>query len=257
MSTHTDTTLEAILRDLNLPPASSKIYRELLTHGEAPARLLSERLRMTRPSTYDHLAILKNKGLVVEKKIGSKTYFGAGDVREIGNALQEKIEVLTEHEKIFTTMLPQLLSQSKTEAPVIKFVKGVEGLHFLIYDVLWNKGETIYTMWPHEEMQKVVGKDTLIRFNDKRIREKITVHALWPKTMKPTKEYIWDGKDVLTKRKYAPSKMTWTMGYTIYGDKVSFISSHKEVFGFIVQSVEFASLMKMQFDALWAQATEK
>jgi hypothetical protein len=51
--------------------------------------------------------------------------------------------------------------------------------------------------------------------------------------------------------------MEWTMGYTIYGDKVSFVSSNKEVFGFIVQSAEFAALMKMQFDVLWSQATDK
>lgn len=246
------TTLDAILRDLDLPPTSSKIYRELLENGEVTARILSERLRITRPSTYDHLALLKKRGLIVEKKIDNKTYFSTSDVREIATALKEKISALSEHEKIFTTMLPSLLKQTKTEAPVIKFFEGSTGLNYLLHDVLWNKGETIYTMWPHEEMQRVIGKDALIRFNDKRIREKITVHALWPKTMKPTKEYIWNGKDALTKRKYAPKNMAWSMGYTIYGDKVSFISSHKEVFGFIVQSQEFAMLMKLQFDILWS-----
>lgn len=251
------TTLDEILRDLDLPPTSSKIYRELLENGEAPARILSERLRITRPSTYDHLSLLKKRGLIIEKKIENKAYFSTSDVREISVALKDKITVLSDHEKIFATMLPSLLRQKKTEAPVIKFFEGAEGLKYLLHDVLWNKGETIYTMWPHEEMQKVIDKETLIRFNDKRIKANIKVHALWPKTMKPTKEYIWNGKDALTKRKYAPKNMEWSMGYTIYGDKVSFISSHKEVFGFIVQSQEFAMLMKLQFDTLWTLSKEK
>jgi sugar-specific transcriptional regulator TrmB len=251
------TTLDVILRDLDLAPTSAKIYRELLENGETVARVLSERLRITRPSTYDHLAILKKRGLIVEKKIENKTYFSTSDVREVGNALKEKITTLSDHEKMFTTMLPSLLKQSKTEAPAIKFFEGTIGLNHLLHDVLWNKGEIIYTMWPHEEMQKVLGKEALIRFNEKRIREKITVHALWPKTMKPTKEYIWNGKDALTQRKYAPKNMEWSMGYTIYGDKVSFISSHKEVFGFIVQSKEFAALMKLQFDMIWSLSNVK
>jgi sugar-specific transcriptional regulator TrmB len=253
-STTMSQTLETILKDLNLPPSSSKIYHALLEHGETTARMLSIRLRLTRPSTYDHLAILKKKGLIVERKKDSTTYFAVDDVRHVGNALKEKITTLSEHEKIFATMLPQLLKESKTEAPKIKFFEGKEGLVYLLHDVLWNKGETIYTMWPHKEMERVIDKDVLIRFNDKRIREHITVHALWPHQNKPTKDYIWSGKDMFTKRKYAPAGIKWSMGYTIYGDKVSFISSDKEIFGFIVQSEEFATLMSLQFSAMWKQA---
>lgn len=251
-----NTTLESILRDLDLHPTSSKIYRELLEHGETTARLLSERLHVTRPSTYDHLALLKKKGLIVERKIENKTFFAVDDVRAIKTALTDKIESLSEHEKIFTTMLPELLKQTKTEAPVIKFFEGKEGLSVILHDLLWARGETVYTMWPHEEMQRVIGEEILIRFNEKRIRDKIMIHALWPHNTAPKDGYIWKNKDILTKRKYAQKGMNWTMGYTIYGDKVSFISSHKEIFGFIVQSKEFAALMRLQFEVLWSLAKD-
>ena len=252
-----NTTLESILKDLDLHPTSSKIYRELLENGETTARILSDRLRVTRPSTYDHLAILKKKGLVVERKIENKTFFSVDDVRHVGQALNEKISRLSEHEKIFTTMLPSLLKQTKTGTPLIKFFEGTMGLGYLLHDVLWSKGETIYTMWPHEEIERVFDKEFLIRFNDKRIREKIQVCALWPHAMKPKESYIWKDKDTLVERKYALPGQTWSMGYTIYGDKVSFISSHKEVFGFIVESREFAELMKLQFGVLWSSAKAK
>jgi sugar-specific transcriptional regulator TrmB len=250
-------TLETILRDLDLHPTSSKIYRELLENGQASARILSLRLKVTRPSTYDHLAILKKKGLIVEKKIENKTLFSVDDVRHVGQAIIGKIETLREHEKMFSTMLPALLVQTKTDAPVIKFFEGQEGVTHLMHDLLWSKGETVYTMWPHEEIERVLGRDALIRFNDKRIRGNITVHALWPYAMKPKEGYIWKDRDTLTKRKYMPRSMKWTMGYTIYGDKVSFISSQKEIFGFIVQSQEFAQLMKMQFDVLWNHSSKE
>jgi sugar-specific transcriptional regulator TrmB len=227
--------LESILHSLGLPPPSQKIYRELLEHGETTARFLSEKLSITRPSTYDHLALLVKRGLVVEKKKDNKTYFAADDVRHIEQALESNIEKLEEQKKVFSTMLPSLLKSTSQEAPKIKFYEGKEGLTYLVNDILWCKNETIYTLWPYEEMLTVLGKEVLTKFNDRRLQRKITIHALWPHGTKQANDYIWKEKDAFTKRKHSPKEMTFSMGYTIYGDKVSFVSSHREVFGFIVQ----------------------
>lgn len=246
--------LDSILKSLGLLPTSSKIYRELLEHGETTARFLSEKLGITRPSTYDHLALLVKQGLVVEKKKESKTYFAADDVRHIEHALAENIEKLQAQKELFTHMLPSLLKDTASNAPKIKFYEGKTGLTYLVNDILWSKGETIYTMWPYEEMLKVLGKDVLIRFNSRRLQEKINIKALWPEVVKGKKkgaDHIWSGKDTLTERRHVPKGMDFRMGYTIYGDKVSFISSHREVFGFIVQSKDFAELMCNQFEIIW------
>lgn len=244
--------LESILKHVGLPPSSSKIYRELLEHGETTARTLSQKLGITRPSTYDHLSLLVKRGLVVEKKKDNKTYFAIDDVRHIEQALSENIEELKEQKEMFKTMLPSLLKDGKHDAPKIKFYEGKDGLTFLVNDVLWCKGETVYTLWPHDEMLKVLGKDMLIRFNNRRLQERISIHALWPHGAKQSQDYIWSGKDTYTARRHAPKGVSFRMGYTIYGDKVSFISSHREVFGFIVQSKDFAELMRSQFDVLWS-----
>jgi sugar-specific transcriptional regulator TrmB len=243
--------LESILRSLGLPPTSSKIYRELLEHGETTARFLSEKLYITRPSTYDHLALLVKRGLVVEKKKENKTYFAADDVRHIDQALETSIEKLEEQKHIFKNLLPSLLKGASQEAPKIKFYEGKDGLAYLVNDILWCKDETIYTLWPYEEMLKVLGKDVLTKFNERRLQRKIAIHALWPHGSKQSHDYIWKEKDALTKRKHAPKEMKFDMGYTIYGDKVSFVSSHREIFGFIVQSKDFALLMSSQFKVLW------
>lgn len=243
--------LESILQSLGLPPTSQKIYKELLTHGETTARFLSEKLGVTRPSTYDHLDALVKRGLVVEKKKENKTYFAADDVRHIEQALGNSIEKLQAQKEVFAKMLPSLLQGSANDSPKIKFYEGKEGLTYLVNDVLWAKGETIHTLWPHKEMIKVLGEDILVRFNKRRVQEKIKVQALWPHDTKESKDYIYDSKDSTTERKHAPKDVTFRMGYTIYGDKVSFISSHREVFGFIVQSKDFAELMCSQFKAIW------
>jgi sugar-specific transcriptional regulator TrmB len=249
---HSD--LNEILRSLDLPPSSRKIYTELLQGGETTVRMLSERLSLTRPSTYDHIAILKKKGLIIEKKIGSKSFFAIDDMHHVGAMLEESIDKLSKQKEIFTTLLPELLKQSHTESPTIKFFEGKLGLTHLLNDILHSGTREVFTMWPYEEMLRVLGKETLVRFNNRRMQEKIFIHTLWPGGKKMSNDYIWDGKDTHTERRQAKKGVGWNMGYTIYGNKVSFISSHKEVYGFIVSSKDFAELMRVQFDALWRES---
>lgn len=246
--------LEDILKSIDLPPSSQKIYVELLRNGETTARLLSERLMLTRPSTYDHLALLQKKGLVVEKEIDNKSYFAIDDVHHVGAILEDSIAQLTKQKEAFATLLPTLLTQSYTESPTIKFFEGTLGLTHLLNDILHHNAKEVHTMWPYDEMLRVLGTESLVRFNDRRIQEKIFIHTLWPHGKKMQNDYIWSGKDAFTERRQARKGVTWDMGYTIYGNKVSFISSHKEVYGFIVSSQEFAHLMRVQFDALWRES---
>ena len=68
--------------------------------------------------------------------------------------------------------------------------------------------------------------------------------------------YLKGGEDTLRDLRFAPEGMTWNMGYWLYEDKVAFLSSEKEGFGFVVQSKDFANLMKLQFEEIWKISTE-
>ena len=45
------------------------------------------------------------------------------------------------------------------------------------------------------------------------------------------------------------------MGYWIYGNKIAFLSSIKECFGFTIESEEMVQMQRVQFEALWQLAT--
>lgn len=243
--------LNDILKSLDIPLTSRKVYIDLLQNGEATARMIAERLSLTRPSTYDHLECLKKKGLIIEKKVGSKSFFSIDDTRQLGTMLEESMATIMKQKEMFDTLLPELLKQGRTETPTVKFFEGKLGLTHLLNDILVQGVKEVCTMWPYEEMLAVLGKEPLIRFNERRLQEKIHINTLWPHGKKMQNDYIWSGKDALTDRRQAPKGITWRMGYTIYGNKVSFISSKKEMFGFIVSSEEFAELMHVQFKAVW------
>jgi hypothetical protein len=84
------------------------------------------------------------------------------------------------------------------------------------------------------------------------------LRAIWPKDANiDTKErpYLSADEEHLRELRFAPVGMTWNMGYWMYGDKVAFLSSEKEGFGFVVQSKDFANLIKLQFEEIWKIST--
>ncbi len=59
------------------------------------------------------------------------------------------------------------------------------------------------------------------------------------------------GGDFLREIRIAPKQIDFSMGYWIYGNKVSFVSSQKSNFGFIIENQEFADMMASQFKVMW------
>jgi HTH-type transcriptional regulator, sugar sensing transcriptional regulator len=243
-------TLDQMLRALELPEAARRAYQDLLHHGESSARTLAGRLSVPRSSIYDHLRPLLALQLVVEKEKDGKAVFGIHDIDDVGRLVAERIESLAILERTFEREKKHFIYDGETVEPKIKFVEGKEGLVTLLHEMLWDADALIQTVWPYEEMLKVLGKEILETFNTKRIRQKIALETIWTDT-KPTKKHIWKGGDMNVERRIAPVKFHAPMGYSIYGNKVSFISSHKELYGFVVHSDDFALLMRAQFKALW------
>ena len=67
--------------------------------------------------------------------------------------------------------------------------------------------------------------------------------------------YLVVGKGHLRELRFAPHEMVWNMSYWLYADKAAFISSQKEMFGFVITSAEFVELMRAQFKIIWKIST--
>jgi len=246
--------LETILTNLSISQPAQQIYISLLKDGEATARTLASRTNITRTSIYDHVKLLKSKNLIVERAIDGTTFFAIGDVRQLEQLLGDQIDTLNTQQKFLSQQLPKLIASSQTVQPKIRFFEGADGTKQLLKDILWYDNITLYIYWPYEHMLNFFGEEFLTWFNQRRKVRDITIKTIWNVTTKNIKNHIFsqDSKDV--QRRYLTQKKASTMSYIIYDKKVAFISSDKESFGFIVDSQEFATLMHMQFNALWTNA---
>lgn len=244
-------TISQMLASLGLSERSQAVYLDLLSHGESSARQLASRLSIPRSSIYDYLRPMLDTGLVVEKDKEGKAMFVIHDVDDLDRAVAKQVESLAFMRAGFTKAKAMIAcSDTPSPEPRIKFVEGKEGVLSLLYETLWEGGESIDTVWPYAEMLKIFDLDELEIFNRRRIKQNITLKSIWTGA-KPAGKHIWQGVDFKVERRQAGKKYDSKMAYNIYGDKVSFFSSEREFYGFVVHSSDFATMMRAQFQVLW------
>ena len=260
LSTTSDNNMETIkklLASLNLRESAQAVYLDILTHGESGARAIALRLGLPRSSVYDHLAPLLDLQLIGEKTKDGKTVFVIHDIAELDKQVAKQAESLSvlrarfAKEKINLANLATLSSE-----PKIKFVEGREAIANLMLEMLWDSAGMIETLWPYEEMLKVICEESLDTFNRKRIKQNISLRTIWTGPIPSRRDYLWRGGDFKVERRLAPKKCAPTMAYSIYGDSVIFFSGVAEAYAFVVKSQDFAFLMRMQFKVLWEVSKE-
>ncbi len=246
--------LQDILKNLNIPETATRVYLRLLEVGISSARQLAENLNIPRPSVYDNLKILIKLGLVTEIDQENKKLFRIDDIKNLSHLVKGKIDNLQQQEKKLKDIIPSLAKQLDYLEPKIKFYSGQEGIRRATNDILWYENIETLAIWPISEIMEVLGPDYLRENNRKRIKRKISIRAIWPRDKAVKfKQYpfMGVGKDFYREIRLASSGMTWNMGYWLYADKIAFISSRKESFGFTVHSRDFTELIKSQFELVW------
>lgn len=246
--------LKKLFDELSLSGNAHRIYMRLLENGTSSARTLAENLGLPRPSVYDNLNVLIQKGLVLEREEGNKKFFQVDDVKNLPRLLSERIDILEQEKKELDSFLPQLLKQTSSIEPKIRFYSGVEGVRQVLNDMLWYKDIETMAMWPISEMVDLLGTEYFEKLNRRRIPQNISIRAVWPESKKVSfKDYpfLGTGGGHLRDLRIGPKGMSADMGYWIYTDKVAFVSSRKESFGFVIHSRDFAEMLKSQFEVLW------
>lgn len=243
--------LKEILQQINIVGTPARIYMQLLELGPSSARRIAESLSLPRPTVYDGLKILDKENLIVEQEREGKKIFALNDPQVLSQNIEDKISTLQHTNNIVQKIIPELIEQTKSMEPKIRFFSGKEGMWKMYREVLWNKNITISSVWPVKEVVKLFGKENFKEFHRKREQQNIWVNVVWPQNKVVDFPWLQSNKQQLREIRVMPKGITWNMGYWIFGDKVMFLSSQKELFGFIVQSKEFTELMKAQFGVLW------
>lgn len=248
--------LDEIFEKLGLKKEHSNVYLVLLEDGVMTAGNLAKRLNIPRSTLYGLLNDLAQGGLVLQSEKENVKLWQAVNPENIKTIINEKINTLENTRSNFDVILEKIKSSQKTDfvSPKFNYFEGTEEMRVMLKNVLLY--DNLYTelCWPVKDMIKVVGSEFLYEFNKKRIRNNISIRVIWPtdKIGDITKDiFLAPGKEVKREVRIAPEGVDFSMGYWAYGNKVIFMSSKKENFGFIVESKKLRQLLKTQFEILW------
>lgn len=246
--------IEKMLENLGLRDEEIKTFLFLLENGEQAVGALAKKTGLSRPSLYGFMRKLQKIGLVVEsQKNGVKT-FSASSKDKISSVFEEKISELQKSKVVIEKAFNEIKGGRLSSGPRFQIFEGKIGLTQVMEDMLLYRDLVTKTYWPIKSMVEVLSAEYLSNHNKRRIKRNIYIQSIWPDKEKlDTNKFIFlgTGERYLREVRIAPKEVHSSMGYWMYGNKVIFLSSKKESFGFIIESTELVQTMSSQFDVLW------
>ena len=246
--------MDPLLSIFNLRPIEIELYKALLYGGTMSASHLAKQVNISRTSSYDLLDHLIEVGLVSETIKGGIKMFAVQSPAKVKILIDEKEKEIRLAQKSLELLQKQYLVKNKSIVPKLQLFEGRPALQQMMKDLLLYRDMTVYVYWPISKIITLLSSSFLTKFHQERVARNIKIKVIWPSQQIPSIKkfpYLKISKDLLREVRIAPLDIDFSLGYTIYGHTVRFISSSKESFGFLVESEELAEMMKSQFKAIW------
>ncbi len=239
------------LRQIGLNEKESKVYLALLELEDSLVSEIFKKTKINRSLLYSILEGLSEKGMVTYIIKNNVRYYRAAEPQKIFSMLKEK-------EKIFESILPNLISlyKPRKKKPVVEILEGVEGIKTILNDILkqkqeWNaynvpgKGPDILSDWIH-------------MYEKQRQKSKIPLNVLVVETkqgLKRAKEFL---KMKYTKVRYLGKNYESPASNYVYGDRLGIVFWYKE-FPFAIRIIDqnLANSYKKYFDEMWKIAEKR
>ncbi len=246
--------MEHVLRTLDLSDEEIKAFLFLLENGAQTAGDLAKKTGLSRPSLYGFMRKMQKKGLVIESQKNKVKTFTASSKEKVSQLFEEKIKVLEEGKSAVERAYREVMKMGATVSPKFQMFEGKEGMKQVLKDMLLYKNIETKAYWPIKAMLEILGEEFFKALNKERIKNRLYTRAIWPQNQVvkiTTHPYLGTGEKFLREICVAPKDIAFSMGYWIYGNKVAFVSSRREAFGFIIESKELAEMLSSQFEVMW------
>lgn len=240
------------LEKIGLTEKRAKVYLAVLELGQASVIQIARKTLIKRTTLYDIVADLTAQGYLSEVKKGAKNVILAEDPE----ILVKKFERRLDEVRDLAPTLSAIFS-SVTSKPQIKFYEGVEGVRHLMEESLLMKVKEVYYWGPADNIIKILGQVYIDKWLKRRIQSGIKTHGLLTQDApRGSKPYLLSDPRALREVRWLKTKTVFDGILWLYDNKVMYISSAKDSFGFIIESENFTSFMKVIFQSMWVTAEE-
>lgn len=252
--------LEQILAALELSPDEARLYVRLLESGPSTAGALAKKTGLRRPTTYNFLGRMRDKGTVSQTLRHGVRLFQAEPPHKLEQALEKRMRDLGQRQKELRRLMPELEQRmgNRFLPPKFQIFEGTESLRNVLMDVLLYRDMETWSFWPAQAAIDALSEDFVRFHNIERIRNHLSIKGIWPRNQAvDLKRYpfMGSGPEFYREVRLAPPEVDFSMSYWVYASKVAFLSSRRECYGFVVESSEMAELLKTQHHFIWNHST--
>jgi len=243
--------IEKILEEIGIEGKKAEVYLACLELGGATAYRIAKKAGIKRPTAYDIINSLMHEGLVHKNIKGSITYFSPTDPQGLLDRQRQKMERI---HKVMP-LLQNLYNAPKTK-PFIQYFEGKEGIREMYEDSLKSlkKGDEILGYVAEGITQH------LPEYTDDYVKRRIEKGIVFRGIYKAAAEivpYMQKNKEQLRIGRVLSEKdFPIDVEINIYANKVAVATYGTEMFGMLIESIEYSKAQKVIFELAWRGAKE-
>lgn len=242
-----------ILAKLGLNDIEQRVYLFGIKIPPMVVSALSKQVGLTRSNAYNIISSLQEKGLCwnLGAEYGRKIKFA--EPEKLMSLYQNKIIALKEIESDVRKISESLKTETYAGPviqPRVQYFQGTEGVKKLYSDSLTSKEKLIRTavyQGIYERFGHTYVDDYIKQRHARGIKNKI----LYAESLEQfNKNYAPDPTKNREVR-IPPNSISFDSMIMIYDSRVAIITMEKEIFGTLIESVDFSNTMKSWFDTIW------
>jgi sugar-specific transcriptional regulator TrmB len=240
--------MEDALARLGIVGNLYKVYRASIELGDVPVANVIERTGLPKATVYGALDRLQQEGLIAEWK-------GRGLRRVRANEPGVLLEHVEARKQMLTEVLPQLraMYHRAQGKPNIRFYDGEEGIKTALWDSLSNNATQLLAVFSMADLMDVPGLPAIDEYMAERVHRQKFMRVV--RSRSRDRAEIWMSSHAEYRElRFTPPAMTLSMTFIIYGPRVALMSSNKERYGMVIESEEYAHMMRAMYEGIWLQS---
>ncbi|MFA6504367.1 MAG: helix-turn-helix domain-containing protein [Patescibacteria group bacterium] len=233
-----------LFKPLGLNDSEIAIYLLCLEIGPAQPQALAKQSGFSRPSTYQAIDQLVNKGLMSSVLKGKRRVYAAEPPERIWHFGQTKLKELEIKVKEIADNMDELNGLRKGDRPTVKFFEGAGGIRSILSDLVESKPEMTYEITDENAVKNVFTLGDLQ-----------SAHKIMENAKGKGRAFLGgDGKYVRkgVEGRHLPKEQYSIAGdVLVFGNKTALVSYKGKAVGVVIENEEIANTLKTLFDIAW------
>jgi HTH-type transcriptional regulator, sugar sensing transcriptional regulator len=245
--------IASILAKLGLNEIEQKVYLYGIIAPPLPVSALARQVGTTRSNAYNVIDSLESKGLCwnLGAEYGRKIKFAAPEkLSELNKNKIRSLEALENDIKDLGKLLESKKYKGPLTQPRVQYFEGAEGVKKLYSDSLTTKDGMIRTA-VYEGIYERFGREYVDNYIQERYKRKIKNKILYAESLAQFNKKYEEDPTRNREVRIPPKSINFDSMIMIYDSRVAIITMSHEIFGTLIDSVDFSNTMKGWFDTVW------